>query len=382
VAVAGLYCVVAGDRTLTIHNLAQERSADPPVIIDLNKDVGLDWKVDKPRVTAMDFRPPSGSSVSGGQEEVGQYLWCGTRDGHLFEVDVRSGAVTDFRANAHTVGVQYIFRSGWWMVSVDDTGKVLMFDLSSSPGHGLRMGRMTPRVARIVDRQGFVRVLRGRVWTSNGPGGSTAASTSGSASGSGGTKGPLVRIYDMTEEGLSMGSIIVQDPVGAVTSGTVLSSTPGKVYLGHEGGWITIWNEDGGGTPTHVGTVKVSVTDVLALEGAGTRLWAGNRKGMVYAYDVKTKPWTITNSWKAHGELPVTRLTVDTVAIAQVNGGFLVVVEVRGLTGCLGMQVQKLVVYSVGRDEQVKFWDGLLGQDWIGSSFLDLLSRVTHHSMH
>ena len=30
------------------------------------------------------------------------------------------------------------------------------------------------------------------------------------------------------------------------------------------------------------------------------------------------------------------------------------------------MQVQKLVVYSVGRDEQVKFWDGLLGQDWIG----------------
>lgn len=33
-----------------------------------------------------------------------------------------------------------------------------------------------------------------------------------------------------------------------------------------------------------------------------------------------------------------------------------------------GVQVQKLVVYSVGRDEQVKFWDGLLGQDWIGSS--------------
>lgn len=33
-----------------------------------------------------------------------------------------------------------------------------------------------------------------------------------------------------------------------------------------------------------------------------------------------------------------------------------------------GAQVQKLVVYSVGRDEQVKFWDGLLGQDWIGLS--------------
>jgi hypothetical protein len=88
---------------------------------------------------------------------------------------------------------------------------------------------------------------------------------------------------------------------------------------------VTIWSEADGGTPTHVSTVKVSVTDVLALEGAGTRLWAGNRKGVVYAYDVKTKPWTITNAWKAHGELPVTRLAVDTVAIVQVIGGFLLV---------------------------------------------------------
>jgi len=215
------------------------------------------------------------------------------------------------------------------MVSVDENGKVLMFDLSSSTGRELGMGTMTPRVARIVDRQGFLRVLRGRMWTSNGSGSSTAASTNGSASAGVVAKGPVVRIYDMTEEGLSMRSIIVQDPVGAVTSGTVLSSTPGIVYLGHEGGWVTIWNEAGGDTPTHVGTIKVSVTDVLALEGAGTRLWAGNRKGMVYAYDVKTKPWTVTNAWRAHGDLPVIRLAVDTVAITQVNEGFHSVLEVQ-----------------------------------------------------
>ena len=367
VAVAGQYCVTAGDRTLTIHNLDQERSADPPTIIDLNKDVGLEWKVDKPRVTAMYFRPPPGSSVGGGQGGAGRYLWCGTRDGHLFEVDVWFGAVTDLRASAHTVGVQYIFHSGEWMVSIDENGKVLMFNLSNSAGHELGMGTTTLRVARIVDRQGFARVIRGRLWTSNGPGSSAGASTNGSTSTGVVAKGPVVRIYDITEEGLGMKSIIVQDPVGAVTSGTVLSSTPGMVYLGHEGGWVTIWNEDGGDTPTHVGTVKVSVTDVLALEGAGMRLWAGNRQGMVYAYDVKTKPWTVTNSWRAHGELPVTRLTVDTVSITQVCGDSLLVMKVWWLTDCSGMQVQKLVVYSIGRDEQVKFWDGLLGQDWIGS---------------
>ena len=302
---------------LMIHNLSQEHSAGSPVIIDLNKDVGLEWKVEKPRVTAMDFRPVAG----GGQEEAGRYLWCGTRDGHLFELDVWTGGVTDSRASAHTAGVQYVFRSREYMVSVDETGKVLMFDLSSPAGLELGMGTATPRVGRIVDRQGFARVLHGRMWTSNGPGNSTTGSTNGSPSTGVGAKGPVIRIYDITEEGLSMRSLIVQDPVGAVTSGTVLSSTPGLVYLGHEGGCVTIWNEDDGGTPTHVGTVKVSVTDVLALEGAGTRLWAGNRKGMVYAYDVNTKPWTITNAWRAHGELPVTRLAVDMVSITQVNGG-------------------------------------------------------------
>ena len=46
-----------------------------------------------------------------------------------------------------------------------------------------------------------------------------------------------------------------------------------------------------------------------------------------------------------------------------------------------GMQVQKLVVYSVGKGEQVKFWDGLLGQDWIGSSLLRPSSRVAHQCM-
>ena len=325
VAVAGLYCVIAGDRILTIHNLSQEQTADSPVTIDLNRDVGLEWKVEKPRVTAMDFRPPPSSSTGGRQEEAGRYLWCGTRDGHLFELDVWTGAVTDSRASAHTAAVQYVFHSRDWMVSVDENGKVLMFDLSGSAGLGFGMGKATPRVGRIVDRQGFARVLRGRMWTSNGPGGSTAASTNGSTSTGVGAKGPVVRIYDITEEGLCMKSLIVQDPVGAVTSGTVLFSTPGLVYLGHEGGWVTIWNEGDGGIPTQVGTVKVSVTDVLALEGAGNRLWAGNRKGMVYAYDVNTKPWTITNAWRAHGELPVTRLAVDMVAITQVNRGLLVV---------------------------------------------------------
>jgi len=79
-----------------------------------------------------------------------------------------------------------------------------MFDVSRSTGHGLGMG-MALRMARIVDRHGFARVLRGRVWTSNGPGSSTAASANGSAS----AGVPVKGLYDITEEGLSMRSVIV-----------------------------------------------------------------------------------------------------------------------------------------------------------------------------
>jgi hypothetical protein len=78
------------------------------------KEMPIDWKVDKPRVTAMEFRhgsskqqlnlPPANpsrssrnssrtavdspfSSESDGSDD-GRYIWCGTRDGCLFELDV------------------------------------------------------------------------------------------------------------------------------------------------------------------------------------------------------------------------------------------------------------------------------------------------------
>ena len=63
------------------------------------------------------------------------------------------------------------------------------------------------------------------------------------------------------------------------------------------------------------------------------------------AYDVASRPWVMTNNWMAHQKLPVLKLTTDTWSIEKLG---------------------KLVVYSVGRDERIRFWDGLLGVDWIG----------------
>ena len=47
----------------------------------------------------------------------------------------------------------------------------------------------------------------------------------------------------------------------------------------------------------------------------------------------------------AHPKLPVLRISVDTSSMEKLD---------------------RLLVYSVGREERLKFWDGLRGIDWIG----------------
>jgi hypothetical protein len=84
---------------------------------------------------------------------------------------------------------------------------------------------------------------------------------------------------------------------GAVTAAAVLSSNPPLVYLAHEGGYVSVFDRE---SLACLSVLKISSSDVLALEGVGDRLWAGYRTGMIHVYDVSTKPWTTTNTWMAH----------------------------------------------------------------------------------
>jgi WD40 repeat protein len=282
------------------------------------------------KVTALEFRAGSAGGV----------VWVGTKEGHLLEVDMDSGEVTGSKFGVHAGMVTHIFRYGNAMLSVDESGKVLVFEPTAAAGSDIpSLVYTAPRVCRIVEKPEFVKLLGGLLWTSTR--GDTNTSTSTSA--------PVVRIYDVFTPG-SIGRIVNVVPpspsqhVGAVTSGTLLQSHAGYAYLGHEGGFISIWKLAAGPECTDV--VKVSSSDVLSLEGVGTRLWAGGRTGVICAYDVMSRPWVVTNAWNAHGGLPVMRICVDPWSIEK---------------------EERLSVMSVGRDEQIKFWDGLLGVDWIGA---------------
>ncbi|KAG1734407.1 Endonuclease/exonuclease/phosphatase [Suillus paluster] len=317
VLVAGPRVLVATHHHLRCFDFAQ--FADVPMWVRDTKDMG----VRDAKVTALEFRAGSRAGV----------VWAGTKDGRLLEVDMDSGEVTPLKLGSHAGMVTHIFRHGNAMVTVDDSGKVLVFKpTAGSDGPGLK------HVYRIADKQEFVKLIGGLLWTS------VRSDTSGSGP-------PIIRIYDVFNEGSTARTASVPPStthhVGAVTSGTLLQSRRGYAYLGHEGGFISIWNLSSGPECTDV--VKVSSSDVLSLEGVGSRLWAGGRTGVICAYDVMSRPWVVTNAWHAHAGLPVMRIFVDPWSIER---------------------EEKLNVVSVGRDEQMRVWDGLLGVDWIGNELL------------
>lgn len=334
VAIASPSAVIATHHHIKYHDLS---CSDVPLWTIDTREAGLR----EAKVTCLEFKPTAAVS------DRYRYVWVGTKEGHLFEVDVGVGSVTATKFGVHACQVTHMFRYGRMMVTVDDAGKVMVFDPDSDVGMAARMGEedvslvyTQPRVYRTAEKQDFVKMLGGLLWTSV----RTEMNGTGTAS------VPVIRIYDPFVPGSVARCVMPTQRVGAVMCGTLLPSHPDHVYLGHEGGFISVWNVDTpGGTPECVEVMKVSASDVLCLEGVNDRLWAGGRKGTVSAYDVGPRPWVVTNCWEAHDGLPVLKLFVDPSAIERVG---------------------RLCVVSVGRDERMRFWDGLLGSDWVGQELL------------
>ncbi|KAG8903825.1 hypothetical protein FRB99_002676, partial [Tulasnella sp. 403] len=395
----------------------------PKYVVELKDIKGLMCRVDSPVVTAMEFAPRRVLCEGAVAEdvEVGRFLWCGTKDGHLWELDVVTGQVTAIKNAAHRAAVIHILRYKTSMVTIDESGKTLVFSSPDTPPprtDGTLQGEdgwtdlgslmhTTPQITRIADKQGFARILYGKLWTSAGSSyiasetglNSTAASTSATTAST--SRGSVIRLYDIfapmtSDTGLTRSGVEIPPMqgksavllstelgVGAVTSGAVLINKPQLVYLGHEGGYISVWDVSHIGqspasalgpsspasahpspiTPSCIQTVKVSVTDIMCLQGVHTRLWAGSRNGLISAYDVEHHPWLVTNAWKHGGYggarsegseegkrgLPVMKLMVD-IGGAVTTG--------------------RLTAVSIGRDECARFWDGFLSYDWIDNELI------------
>lgn len=320
-----MYDLVVGD--VPMHTLDARETGG-----GMSKDV---------KITSMEFRPCRE------KKDRGYVVWMGTKDGGVVEMDTRSGTVKATRWGMHLHPVTHIFRCGRAMLTLDDCGKVLIWAPESAEGEDVDLARTQPRVTRIAEKQDFVKMVGGKLWTAAR---SDQVVINGTVGGVGTMKVPVLRVYDLFKLGSVMKTVMPTDHVGPVTSATIIPSQPDRVYIGHEEGFVSVWLlaiDDG--YPRCEEVMKVSTSDVLCLEGVNDRLWAGGRSGLISAYDTTQKPWVVTNCWNAHPGLPVVKLGVDAMGIEK--------------TG-------RLCVLSVGRDEVVRFWDGLLGLDWVEEELL------------
>lgn len=270
-----------------------------PILNHDQKDTGLEIRVQDPKFTAICFRPTQSP------EEKSRYLWCGSKDGHLWEVDLwASAVVTQTRSLAHTGHVTHILRYEHAILTLDETGKGAVYRMND---HGAYNINAPTQTLRIADRQTFVALVGHQLWTSSGPVSHTSSSSASAASAA---RGPTIRVYEPFAAGGSAGSSNANGRVlslpdtlaGAVLAAAVIPSELDRVYLGHEGGTVSIWSRE---TCACLGVRRIATSAVIALVGVGNKLWAGNRKGVVTVYDVSTQPWTVTNLWSAHTSVPL-----------------------------------------------------------------------------
>lgn len=333
-AVYGRYACVAHSHVRIYDTQMDNR--EPIFHVD-QKETGLELRAKDPRVTALGFRPARNPACEG------RYLWCGNKDGHLWEIDIQTGEITAMKAGSHASPVTHIMRHQHYALTLDDSGKLQVWEVPEADEKNEAGNFRLFRTMRVSDRVTFAKMIKGRLWTATAP---AVRSTTNTA----GVRGPTVRVYEPFAPGNAPPprTCLTTEWTGAATSATVVPLKSDTVYVGHEGGFVTLWSLVGTELQC-LQVLKVSTTDILALEGVGDHLWAGNRQGQIYVWNIDQLPWATSNLWTAHPDQPIHSLVADPHAITATN---------------------KFVVWSCSRDS-LHAWDGLRAINWIDKRMLE-----------
>lgn len=263
---------------------------------------------DKHKFLSLEFRAAGRDRP----DEDGRYVWAGTKEGHLYEFDLAERAITQVRTNLHAHPVSHIFRIGRAMLTLDESGKCQFFP-EVEDGRAALLGGPS-RQQRVPDKQTFAAMVGDELWTSSGPTtkpGATAVSM----------RSPQIRAFDPT--GVRPFSLLPRPLVtpesagmfGAVTASAIVPSQPNLVFLGHDNGFVSVWDRT---TYSCSLVQRLSPYSISALVGVKRYLWAGFRTGNIYVYDVDKEPWTVLKAWKAHKD-PIVSLVVDPSALWTVR---------------------------------------------------------------
>lgn len=283
------------------------------------------------RVTAMAFKPGATTDREGSQ------LWLGTDYGDLQEVDIATQSISQSKPNIHNRReVIKIYRHQNSMWTLDEEGKLYVWE--PDPG-GLPSLDSVPLIRRVPKGHTFSIVIENALWLATGKD---------------------IRVFRPHTKNDSNFCATLQPlhqpGVGEVTSAAVLSSQLDRVYFGHTDGKITIYSVS---SYSCMGVVNVSVYKINALAGAGSLIWAAYNTGTIHVYNTETHPWKVTKDWRAH-DGPTFNLTVDRSSLWRSG---------------------TLVVASMGADNTIKFWDGLLEDDWLGIQIQNMTGIANANSL-
>lgn len=266
---------------------------------------------------SLSFKP--GKSL----EEEGQQIWLGTSAGELLEVDIQAQSIVASRSYPSRREVIKILRNKKEMWTIDDEGRLLVWPPDESGVPNLQYSYYSPH-ERVARNQTFSMVVGDTLWLATGKD---------------------VQIYRPNARD-DHSFKVLKKPLGSqhsgeVTSGTYTSKEGGRVYLGHADGKVTVYSPV---DYSCLAVVNVSVYKINCLGIVGDYLWAAYKTGMIYVYDTGANPWVIKKDWRAH-DSPVSAFLLDTSSVWTMN---------------------RLQVTSLGTDNCIRLWDGMLEDDWLG----------------
>jgi WD40 repeat protein len=269
------------------------------------------------KATSVAFKP--GLNVN----EEGLRLWIGNNNGEVMEADVATQSIVGNKTNVHgRYEVIKIFRHFNEMWTLDEGGTLHVWGPDSE---GLPNLNNSPhQTYRLAKGHTFSMIIGEELWYATGR---------------------EIRVFAPTVDGSSQVQVLmrplVSEGAGEVTSGTVLKSQPGKIYFGHADGKVSVYSQK---DFQCLSVLSISTYKINSLAGVGGYIWAAYNSGKVSIYDVRSSPWVVKKDWQAHDDNPALRLIADPASFYR-----------------LGRQQ----VLSLGADNMVRVWDGLLQDDFL-----------------
>lgn len=268
------------------------------------------------KATAVAFKP--GNNV----DEEGERLWIGNNFGELMEADIATQSVIANKPSAHgrheVIKIYRHFNELW---TLDETGGLLVWgpDETSMPN----LTNNSHQAFRLPKGHTFSMIIGDELWHATGK---------------------EIRVFAPSTDGQTQFQVLVrpmmQDTAGEVTSGCQVRSQPGKAFFGHADGKVSIYSTQDFAC---LGIINLSSWKINSIAGVGDYLWAGFNTGKVCVYDMATTPWSVKKDWQAHDKNPVVKLVSDASSAYRMD---------------------RHQVISLGADNVLRTWDGLLQDDW------------------